>query len=91
MGDLPAEIASGSQQRALVAMRDALAAHMVVAEPNVVAQIAARLQSVLTQLASLPGAAEVSIKDDLKARRASRIAAAKAPVPAARKSRKRGT
>ena len=54
MGDLLEEIKSGDRRRALVAMRDELAAHMSAAGPNVVAQIAARLQAVLTELAGMP-------------------------------------
>ena len=54
MADPLAEITSGDHRKALIAMRDKLAADFVAAPPNVVAQVAARLQAVLEALAALP-------------------------------------
>ncbi len=66
------EIKSGDHRRALVALRDALADHLEASEPNVVAQIAARLQAVLAELAALPSVVVLSRTDELRARRARR-------------------
>jgi hypothetical protein len=49
-----AELTSGDHRRALTALRDNLAAHLLRADSNVAAQIAARLQSVLDAIAALP-------------------------------------
>jgi len=47
---ITAAAATGDRQATLIAMRDKLAADMDEAPPAVVAQIAARLQSVLSEL-----------------------------------------
>lgn len=60
---------SDDHRTALVAMRNILAEHLLAAEPNVSAQIAARLQSVLAALAALPAAKEMSTVDELRAKR----------------------
>ena len=74
-----AEVASGDERRALRAMRDRLAADMDRAEASYVAQIAARLQSVVERLAELgPEPDELeSPSDDIAKRRAARRAASK--------------
>jgi len=59
----------------LTALRDILADHLRVADPNVSAQIAARLQSVLSELAAMPAAQVMSKTDELRARRAQRVGA----------------
>lgn len=63
--------ASGDHRAALEALRDQLAVAMEMADPNVVPQIAGRLQAVLSELAGLP-ASKGSELDDLLARRAAR-------------------
>ena len=63
------DLTSDDHRTALVAMRNILAEHLLVAEPNVSAQIAARLQSVLAALAALPAAKEMSAVDELRAKR----------------------
>ena len=72
------EVSSGDRRRALVAMRDRLAADMDVASPMVVAQIAARLQAVLGEIDSLPDTGKVSLVDDLASKRRARVAEAEA-------------
>ena len=85
------EIASGDERRALVAMRDLLAEHMTKAEPNVVAQVAARLQTVVQRLSDLGPVEKVgSTSDDLAAKRAGRRSAAPVVEAPARPSVKRG-
>lgn len=60
---------------ALTAMRDILADHLRAADPNVSAQIAARLQAVLNEIAALPPATTGGVVNDLKAERAKRRSA----------------
>jgi len=61
-----AEIAKAGDRRAtLEAMRDQLARQMAEADTNVVAQIAARLQAILNDIAAIPDESERSIADDL--------------------------
>ena len=74
---------SGDRLATLEAMRDQLADQMTVANENVVAQIAARLQAVLNDIAAIPTEVEVSTADDLARKRADRIAAAAGGAPAA--------
>jgi hypothetical protein len=64
---------------ALEAMRDKLASDMDAAEPAVVAQIAGRLQAVLSDIEAIRKAepAEVSKVDELRDRRTQRDAAPK--------------
>jgi hypothetical protein len=71
---LATEVASGDERRALVAMRDHLATKMEGAEPAVVAQIAGRLQAVITRIGELGGPKDGSKADELKARRERRRA-----------------
>jgi hypothetical protein len=70
------DLKSGDHRRALTALRDVLADHLVVAEPSVSAQIAARLQAVLTELAAMKEPDEESASDDIARRREARRAAA---------------
>jgi hypothetical protein len=65
-------IKSGDRRRGLEALRDTLADHLLLAQPNVVAQIAGRLQAVLSELASLPQAEAVSRIDEVRQRREKR-------------------
>jgi hypothetical protein len=69
----------GSHREALEALRDELADSMEDADPNVKPQFAARIQAVLTELASLPDPKGTAV-DDLVARRAARRAAADAKL-----------
>lgn len=66
------KLKSDDHRTALMAMRDLLAEHLLIAEPNVSAQIAARLQSVLTELAAMPAAKKQSTVDELREQRARR-------------------
>jgi hypothetical protein len=75
MTDHAVELKSGDHRRALVALRDVLADHLLVADPNVSAQIAARLQSVLAELAGLPDAKPAGVVDEVKKRREKRRSA----------------
>jgi hypothetical protein len=71
-------VATRDERVALEAMADSLAASMDVAEPSVMAQVAARLQAVLARLADLgPAEKQVSALDDLASRRAGRQSKAK--------------
>lgn len=63
------DLKSNDHRTALVAMRDILADHLLVAEPNVSAQIAARLQSVLAALAAMPAEQKQSTVDELRSKR----------------------
>ena len=82
--------ASGDHRRALEAMRDKLAVAMDDAPDMVVAQIAARLQAVLAELAGLPVASEVSRSDELASRRSTRRSETKAGGSAAGGGKQRG-
>ena len=62
-------------RKALEALRDVLADHLRIADANVSAQIAARLQSVLSELAGLPAVKGGNLVDELKAERAKRRSA----------------
>ena len=66
---------SGNHRQALEAMRDSLAAAMDAAEPAVVAQIAGRLQAVLSELATLPDVEEDEVDELARNRKARRSAA----------------
>ena len=68
------EIGSGDRRRALEAMRDSLAAHMESADSNVVAQIAARLQSVVDAIDALPTQSGGSKTDEVRRKREARRA-----------------
>jgi hypothetical protein len=85
-----AEAALADRRAALVALRDKLAADLDVAAVQYVAALARQLQSVLSELDSLPNAEAVSRVDELKAKRAKRRAASTdKPRPAS--GDKRGT
>jgi hypothetical protein len=79
----------GNRLATLIAMRNKLADDMDNASPAVAAQIAARLQSVLSDIAGLPVVGKVSKLDELEKRRKDRLAAAANPKPAKRTSSKR--
>jgi hypothetical protein len=81
---------TGDRRKTLEAMRDKLADDMDQAPPAVVAQIAARLQSVLDDLEKL-GDQKVSVLDELANRRTDRLAAAGVPDTASRSKGKRRT
>jgi hypothetical protein len=68
------DLKSGDHRRALTALRDILADQIALCEPSVVAQVAARLQSVLAELAALPTESKLSTVDQLRAKRDSRRA-----------------
>lgn len=85
-------VGSRDERKALEAMADVLALAMQEAEPQVVAQIAGRLQAVMTRLALLgPAEQKVSALDELAAARANRRAATKVEQTAAAGSGKRGS
>jgi hypothetical protein len=63
------ELKSDDHRQALTAMRNILADHLIAADPNVSAQIAARLQAVLAELAAMPAVKELSVIDELRAER----------------------
>lgn len=86
------EIGSGDERRALIAMRDVLAQHLLTAESSVVAQVAARLQAVVKRLAELDDTTtEVSTSDEIARRREARRSAAKVvETPAAGGGKRRG-
>lgn len=79
------EVASGDTRRAYVAMRDSLAVAMAAADPNVMAQLAARLQAVIDALDAMPTGEEESVSDDIARRREARRAEAAMVAPAARR------
>ena len=84
------EVKSGDHRRALVAMRDVLAVHLAEADPNVAAQVAARLQAVLNDLAAMAKPEGKSASDELRDRREARRSAAKVGESSAVGSLKRG-
>lgn len=67
---------TGDRTAALVALRDALAAAIDRAEPRELAPLARQMQAVLAELEQLLVPAEGSVSDELRARRAARLAAA---------------
>lgn len=68
------EAAALGQREGLEAMRDKLAEAMDLAEPSVVAQVAARLQAVLKELADLDaGVSKGSTVDEIAKRREDRL------------------
>lgn len=73
MADFTKTLKAGDHRDSLEALRDKLAEQMEKADPNVVPQFAARLQAVLTELASLPSV-ERSDVDELVERRKARRA-----------------
>ena len=80
---------SNDRLATLIAMRDKLAGDMDDAPPAVVAQIAARLQLVLADIAGLPVVGKVSKVDELDQRRKDRLAEAASAQSAKGKARKR--
>lgn len=68
------KVGSGDRRKALEAMRDSLAAHMAAADSSVVAQVAARLQSVIDALAELPAEQGLSSVDEIRRKRENRRA-----------------
>ena len=81
---------SGDPRVALVELRDTLAAAMDGARPDMLPQLAGQYRAVLRDLAGLPDVKVVSKADELKARRAARIATAKTVAPAKRARGDRG-
>lgn len=82
MQSIQAVAATGDRVATLEAMRDKLAADMDVAPPTVTAQLAARLQAVLAELAEIAAPQKVSSLDELDKRRTAKLAAAGvAPTP----------
>jgi hypothetical protein len=81
---LIADAVQESRVAGLRAMRDKLAADMDAAEPQVVAQVAARLQAVLKELDDLDSPVEVDAFDDLARRREARLSATVDAAPARR-------
>lgn len=88
---IAAAAATNDRRATLVAMRDKLATDMDEAPPAVVAQIAARLQSVLAELDSIAVTGDIDLADELKQRRLDRLATADAVAPAKRQTRQRRT
>lgn len=90
--DFVADVCSGDERTALEAMRRKLALAMDVAEPSVVAQIAARLQAVVARIAELADGAdaEESPTDEIARKRAARRAAAQVGEAAAAGGVERG-
>ena len=74
---------TGDRTTALVALRDHLAAAIDDAEPRELAALARQFQAVVAELDQLLTPAEGSITDELRARRAARLAAADVPDAAA--------
>ncbi len=75
MGDRLTEVAAtGDRRRTLEALRDALAANLVAADPANVAALAKQLRETVAELDGLPNAEVVSPVDVLAAKRAARRA-----------------
>lgn len=66
---------AGDHRKALEALRDLLADSIRSCDPNVVPQVAARLQSVLTELAALPAPTSGGVVHKLQGERAKRRSA----------------
>lgn len=86
---IAAVASTGDRVATLEAMRDKLAADMDAAPPTVTAQLAARLQAVLAELAEIAAPKKVSSLDELDARRAARLAAAGVAEAPRRQARQR--
>jgi hypothetical protein len=72
-------------------LRDQLASALASCTENMLPQLAGQYRATLADIAALPPVVvKVAVKDDLKARRAGRVAAAKAGASPARKGVKRG-
>lgn len=72
------------RREALEALRDKLAADIEVAPIGVSAQLAAQLRATLAELDTLDAPVEVTLEDELAARRQDRLAGADAPGGARR-------
>ena len=83
--------ATNDRRLTLIAMRDKLAVDMDEAPASVVAQVAARLQSVLAELDGIAAPERKSLLDELEQRRTDRLAAAKSVSSAKRPTRQRRT
>jgi hypothetical protein len=91
MSSILSAAASGDRRAALIAMRDKLAAEMDQAPAAVIAQVAARLQSVLAEIDGLASQGEMDLADQLAQRRLDRIAATKSAQSAGKQTRQRGS
>jgi hypothetical protein len=89
--DVTAAVKAQDHPGALQAMALHLSIAMAASEPNVVAQIAARLQAVLAELHAMSAPKAVSGLDEIAKRRADRLAKAALPEPAGRPTLKRRT
>jgi hypothetical protein len=83
------EVNSGDQRRALEALRGHLADTLLVAPPQAVAALGARLQMVLAKLAALDAGVEGSKIDELAAARVARRAGAADSAPAGKRAQPR--
>lgn len=84
------EVNSGDERRALVALRAHLAETLLIAPPQAVAALGARLQMVLAKLALLEGSGvEGSTVDDLAAARVARRSGAADSASAGKRSQPR--
>jgi phage gp29-like protein len=68
-------VQSGNYLASLEAVRDKLAADMEELDSKVVAQVAAQLRAVMKEIEEQPKPQNVSVADDLRARREARRAA----------------
>jgi hypothetical protein len=73
-------MADKDHRKRLETLRDRLEAALETCSENMLPQLAGQYRACLADLADLPSVQEASPADDLNARRASRLAAAKAAV-----------
>jgi hypothetical protein len=73
-------MADKDHRKRLEALRDRLEAALETCSENMLPQLAGQYRACLADLADLPSIQEASPADDLNARRASRLAAAKAAM-----------
>lgn len=79
------------RRKRLEELRDQLASAIATCTENMLPQLAGQYRATLADLAALPPVVEkVSVTDELKQRRAGRVAKAAAAAPSARKGIKRG-
>ena len=83
------EVNSGDERRALEALRAHLADTLLVAPPQAVAALGARLQMVLAKLAALDSGVEGSKIDELAAARVARRSGATDSASASKRSQPR--
>lgn len=88
MPDLATVVKDGDLRKSLEALRDQLAQAMDEANPAIKAQLAGRLQAVLTQLDALPATTR-SVLDELGAKRADRESEAGVVKRPARRGKQR--